>query len=119
MRSAAAHVTKLVVRNAVGASTASMIGGFRAFRREVRDAFAGYGSLFVNIDVLLTWGAARFGTVAVTHEPRRAGRSNYTLRTLVKHTFNMMTGFSTLPLQLATAIGFFFTVFGVGVLAYV
>jgi len=33
-----------------------MIGGFRAFRRRVRDAFAGYGSLFVNIDVLLTGG---------------------------------------------------------------
>jgi hypothetical protein len=97
MRNVAARVTKLVLQNAMGASTASMIGGFRAFRREVRDAFAGYGSLFVNIDVLLTWGAARFGTVVVTHQPRRAGRSNYTLRALAKHTLNMMTGFSTLP----------------------
>jgi len=119
MRNVAARVTKLVLQNAMGASTASMIGGFRAFRREVRDAFAGYGSLFVNIDVLLTWGAARFGTVVVTHEPRRVGRSNYTLRKLVKHTLDMMTGFSTLPLQLATAVGFFFTLFGVGVLAFV
>jgi undecaprenyl-phosphate 4-deoxy-4-formamido-L-arabinose transferase len=119
MRNVAARVTKLVLQNAMGASTASMIGGFRAFRREVRDAFAGYGSLFVNIDVLLTWGAARFGTVVVTHEPRRVGRSNYTLRALAKHTLNMMTGFSTLPLQLATGVGFLFTLFGIGVLAYV
>jgi undecaprenyl-phosphate 4-deoxy-4-formamido-L-arabinose transferase len=31
----------------------------------------------------------------------------------------MMTGFSTLPLQLASMIGFVFTFFGFGVLAYV
>ncbi len=31
----------------------------------------------------------------------------------------MMTGFSTLPLQVATYIGFTFTLFGVLVLAYV
>jgi undecaprenyl-phosphate 4-deoxy-4-formamido-L-arabinose transferase len=32
---------------------------------------------------------------------------------------NMMTGFSLIPLQLATVIGFGFTLFGVAVLAYV
>ena len=31
----------------------------------------------------------------------------------------MMTGFSTLPLQFASMVGFFLTLFGVGVLAYV
>ena len=32
---------------------------------------------------------------------------------------NMMTGFSTVPLQFASLVGFFFTLFGAGVLAYV
>jgi len=32
---------------------------------------------------------------------------------------NMMTGFSTFPLQVASIIGFVFTFFGVGVLSYV
>jgi hypothetical protein len=31
----------------------------------------------------------------------------------------MVTGFSTVPLRLASFIGFFFTLFGVGVLIYV
>jgi undecaprenyl-phosphate 4-deoxy-4-formamido-L-arabinose transferase len=31
----------------------------------------------------------------------------------------MMTGFSTMPLKLATAVGFSFTLFGIGVLLYV
>jgi undecaprenyl-phosphate 4-deoxy-4-formamido-L-arabinose transferase len=57
--------------------------------------------------------------VIVEHDPRRVGRSNYTFRRLVRHTFNMVTGFSTLPLKLATAVGFGFTLFGIGVLTYV
>jgi undecaprenyl-phosphate 4-deoxy-4-formamido-L-arabinose transferase len=87
-------------------------------RSEVRDAFAGYSSISVNIDVLLTWGASRFDVVMVDYEPRRVGRSNYTFRRLVRHTFNMVTGFSTLPLKLATAVGFGFALFGIGVLVY-
>jgi len=38
---------------------------------------------------------------------------------LITHALNMMTGFSTWPLQLASIIGFAFTLFGLGVLAYV
>jgi undecaprenyl-phosphate 4-deoxy-4-formamido-L-arabinose transferase len=119
MRNLASRVTKLVLRTAMGARTASSVSGFRAMRADVRVAFAGYSAMLVNLDVLLTWGASRFDTVAVEHEPRRVGRSNYTFRRLVQHTFNMMTGFSTLPLQLATTVGFLFTLFGIGVLVFV
>ena len=119
MRNVAARVTKLVLESAMGARTASMVSGFRAMRPEVREAFAAYDSILVNLDVLLTWGASRFDVVLVEHERRRVGRSNYTFRRLVRHTFNMITGFSTLPLKLATAVGFSFTVFGIGVLFYV
>jgi undecaprenyl-phosphate 4-deoxy-4-formamido-L-arabinose transferase len=119
MRNVASRVTKMVLQGAMGAETASMVSGFRAFRADVCAAFAGYSAVFVNLDVLLTWGASRFVTVPVDHEPRRVGRSNYTFRRLVRHTFNMVTGFSTLPLKFATAVGFACTLFGVGVLAYV
>jgi undecaprenyl-phosphate 4-deoxy-4-formamido-L-arabinose transferase len=119
MRNVASAVTKLVLQSAMGARTASMVSGFRAFRVDVRDAFAAYTSMFVNIDVLLTWATTRFETVVVDYEPRRVGRSNYTVRALIRHTFNMMTGFSTLPLKLATALGFIFTLFGMTMLAYV
>jgi undecaprenyl-phosphate 4-deoxy-4-formamido-L-arabinose transferase len=118
-RNLASRVTKLVLQSSMGARTASVVSGFRAMRTEVRDAFAGYSAAFVNIDVLLTWGASRFDAVVVEQEPRRVGRSNYTFRSLVRHTFNMVTGFSTLPLKLATAVGFAFTLFGCGVLVYV
>ena len=35
------------------------------------------------------------------------------------HAFNMMTGFSTLPLQLASILGFFVTAFGIATFIYV
>src|SRR5205807_6654921 len=47
------------------------------------------------------------------------GKSNYTLRTLIIYTFTLMTGFSVWPLQVASVVGFGFTIFGVLVFAYV
>ena len=73
----------------------------------------------MNIDVLLTWGTTRFAMLAVRHDARKVGTTNYTFRKLLAHAFNMMTGFSTLPLQLASFVGFAFTLFGVGVLLFV
>jgi undecaprenyl-phosphate 4-deoxy-4-formamido-L-arabinose transferase len=69
--------------------------------------------------VLLTWATTRFSAVQVRHDRREIGVSNYSFRKLVTHAINMMTGFSTLPLQVATWIGFIFTLFGLGVLMLV
>lgn len=118
-RDLASYVTKFVLRKTIDARTARMISAFRAVRTEVRAGFARYESPFVNIDVLLTWGASRFTAVPVRHEARAFGESNYTVSKLLRHTLNMLTGFSVAPLQLASLIGFVFTAFGLGVLAYV
>lgn len=118
-RDMASQVTKLALQSAMGASTARQVSAFRVFRTEIRKAFDNYTGPFVSIDVLLTWGTTRFAAVPVRHEPRTIGVSNYTFRKLVTHALNMMTGFSVAPLQLASLIGFAFTLFGIGVLAYV
>lgn len=118
-RDTASRITKLVLQGSMGAETARHISAFRAFRTMVRDAFANYQSPFVSIDVLLTWGTTRFTAIPVRHDPRQEGRSNYTFRKLVVHGMSLMTGFSALPLQVASYTGFAFTVFGMVVLAYV
>jgi glycosyltransferase involved in cell wall biosynthesis len=118
-RDLASRITKLALQASMGVETARKVSAFRVFRTELRDAFADYRSPFLSIDVLLTWGTNRFGFVTVRHDPRAAGVSNYTFRKLVTHALNMITGFSTLPLQIASIIGFGFTLFGLGVLAYV
>ncbi|NPV67325.1 MAG: glycosyltransferase family 2 protein [Anaerolineae bacterium] len=118
-RDIASQVTKYVLQTAMGAEVARQISAFRVFRTKLRHAFADYNSPFVSIDVLLTWGTTRFAAVPVRHDPRTIGVSNYTFRKLVRHTFNMVTGFSTLPLQFASLLGFSLTFFGVLVLVYV
>lgn len=118
-RDIASQITKLALQSAMGAATARSVSAFRAFRTQVRDAFTNYQGSFVSIDVLLTWGTTRFASIPVRHNPRRTGVSNYTFRKLVVHALNMMTGFSTWPLQLASLIGFGFTLFGLLVLVYV
>ena len=118
-RDLASQVTKLALQSAMGAELARNVSAFRAFRTQVRDAFANYQSPFVSIDVLLAWGASRFAAIPVRHDSRPLGVSNYTFRKLVTHGLNMMTGFSVLPLQLASLIGFGFTLFGFAVLVYV
>jgi len=119
LRDVASVITKLALQSAMGADTARMASAWRVFRTQLREAFAAFHSPFVSIDVLLTWGTTRFAAIRLRHDPRKEGKSNYTLLKLIRHAVNMMTGFSVLPLQLASLIGFAFTLFGGGVLAYV
>jgi undecaprenyl-phosphate 4-deoxy-4-formamido-L-arabinose transferase len=56
-RNLASWTTKRALSNMLGASTAPSVSAFRAFRTTLRDAFEGYRSQSVSIDVLLTWGA--------------------------------------------------------------
>jgi undecaprenyl-phosphate 4-deoxy-4-formamido-L-arabinose transferase len=118
-RNVASRITKIALQSAMGAQTARKVSAFRAFRTAMRDAFETYRGPFVSIDVLLSWATTRFTTVRVRHERRLIGVSNYTLRKLIRHALNMMTGFSAVPLQLASLIGFAFTLFGLGILGLV
>lgn len=119
LRDRASQITKIALQGAMGAQTARHVSAFRAFRTDLREAFDRYRSPFVSIDVLLTWGTTRFSHLKVRHDPRTVGTSNYTIRKLVTHAMNMMTGFSTIPLQLASLAGFAFSLFGLAILGYV
>jgi glycosyltransferase involved in cell wall biosynthesis len=119
MRALASRITRLALCTAIDNQVARNVSPFRIFRTQLREAFAGYESPFVSIDVLLTWATTRFSAITVAFQQRQSGSSNYTFTKLVRHAFNMMTGFSTAPLQLASLIGFVCTLFGIGVFFYV
>lgn len=119
LRDIASGLTKLALQKSMGAETARHVSALRAFRTQSRDAFATYHSPFISIDVVLTWATTRFVAIQVRHDPRRAGISNYTFGMLFRHAMNMMTGFSTLPLQLANLMGFLCTMFGGLILVFV
>jgi glycosyltransferase involved in cell wall biosynthesis len=118
-RSAASRVTKYALEEAMGAPAARSVSAFRIFRTELRSAFDRFQSPDISIDVLLTWATTRFAAVSVRQERRGSGRSNYTFGRLLHHALNMMTGFTTRPLRIASMIGFLFTFFGFVVVAVV
>lgn len=110
---------KRVLAQVMGIRTIRDIGAFRAFKTRLRGAFAGYGNPNVILDVLLSWGTSRFATVTVEEKPREIGQSNYNFLKLIRVTMIVLTGFSTVPLRIASMLGFGFTLFGVIVFLYV
>lgn len=119
LRDLASQMTKIALQRSMGAETARNISAFRVFYTRIRDAFKDYRSPYVSIDVLLTWGTSKFTSLSVRHDQRKNGVSNYTFMKLFTHAFNMMTGFSVLPLQMASFIGFAFSLMGLAILIYV
>ena len=119
LRNLASRLTKIALASTMGAETARNVSAFRVFRTRLREGFQEYRSPSVSIDVLLTWTTTRFTAIKVRHAPRGKGISGYTPGKLIRHAFNLMTGFSTLPLQVASVVGFVFVFFGFSVLAYV
>jgi len=107
---------KLILANVMGIPSVKNISAFRLFRAELRDAFVNFQSPTLTLDVLLSWGTTRFTSVQVDIAP--AESSNYNFFTLAKAALLILTGYSTLPLRLASFIGFFMTLFGFGVFVY-
>ena len=119
LRDFASQISKFTLQNAMGAENSSRLSAFRVFKTDLRQAFKDYAGVYVSIDVLLTWGTNKFGWVATSHQPRQSGVSNYTFFMLFSHAMNMFTGFSIIPLQLASLLGFGATLFGLLILIYV
>ena len=119
LRDLASKLTKYGLESAMGAANASKASALRVFRSSLREAFSGYHGATVNIDVLLSWGADRYSWVNVNHQPRLKGQSGYTPIKLVAHALNMLTGFSTRPLRIASVLGVAAAFVGAGMLVYI
>jgi glycosyltransferase involved in cell wall biosynthesis len=119
LRGLATRLTKWSLKVAIGSEIATQVSAFRVFRTHLRDAFADFQGPYVSIDALLGWGTVRFAAIPVRHDPRAAGQSNYGFVRLATHALNVLTGYTTRPLRLATLIGVAFSIIGLLVLVYV
>jgi len=112
-------ITRRVLAYVMGVKNILDFVSFRAFRTSLRGAFENYQNPNVILDVLLSWGTARFANAMVNEQPRLSGRSNYSFFKLVQYTMVVLTGFSTVPLRLTSMLGFLFTLVGLAVFVYV
>jgi undecaprenyl-phosphate 4-deoxy-4-formamido-L-arabinose transferase len=117
-RSASSRLVKRGLALA-GVNNAEIVGAFRAFRTDLREGFKDSDDPQVNLDVFLSWTTNRVIAVNVRMDKRAVGTSSYNLRRLVRHTLNMVTGYGTVPLRIATWLGLACGVFGFALLAWV
>jgi undecaprenyl-phosphate 4-deoxy-4-formamido-L-arabinose transferase len=118
-RNAGTWLAKRALRPVIGAEAASKVSAFRAFRLDLRNAFADFAGSYVSIDVLLSWGATGIASVPVQHDPRASGASGYSFTRLATHALNVLTGFSTRPLRFASVLGFVSMLFGVALFIFI
>lgn len=104
-RSAASRTVKSGLK-LTGVENAQFVGAFRAFSTFLRNGFAAVNEPTVNLDVLLSWTTTRVSAVKVEMNQREVGVTGYSVVKLVRHTFNMITGYGVAPLKLATFLGF-------------
>ncbi len=76
-----------------------------------------YSGPYPYVDGLLMQSTRRIGTLLVHHLPRAEGRTNYTIRRLVRLWLAMLLNFSVMPLRLATIFGLVMS--GIGILGFV
>lgn len=78
----------------------------------IASELARFQSPFTFVDGYLSWLTNNYACVQVPHEERAAGRSNYTIRKLVAHSFNIFLTFSDLPLRAAAWLGICTSILG-------
>lgn len=118
-RNISSKVLKTVLKVVLGAEMGEQSSAFRAFRSILRRGFENFTDAKLSIDVLLSWSAARVTHIMVDHHERQVGKSGYTFRKLMLLAFNMLTGYSTLPLRIASVVGLTTSLFGISMFLYV
>lgn len=79
----------------------------RAYHRRIVDLMAATGESTTFIPALALTYASNPTEVGVAHAERHAGTSSYNLYKLIRYNFDLVTGFSVVPLQMFTMIGLF------------
>ena len=105
-RRLSSQVVRRSLASGMGASEASDVTSFRAFRTSLREGFDGDLGTGVSLDALLGWAASTYSSVRVDHFAREVGSSTYSAGRLIRFAVDTVTGYSARPLQLASVLGF-------------
>jgi undecaprenyl-phosphate 4-deoxy-4-formamido-L-arabinose transferase len=88
---------RAILQVVTGRPEARLGSGFRAFRAELVEPLPEEAGKRFVLDSALRTATKRIGSVAVKHEPRRSGRSNYSFPRLVRLAFTEIA--TDLPLK--------------------
>jgi glycosyltransferase involved in cell wall biosynthesis len=88
------------------------LSSFRCLSAFVAGEIVKYDGPFPYVDGLILQTTKSIGRLQVNHLPRAEGRSNYTLRRLLRLWRSMALNFSVMPLRVATLFGLVMSVLG-------
>ncbi|HVJ56005.1 MAG TPA: glycosyltransferase family 2 protein [Aliidongia sp.] len=88
------------------------LSSFRCMSAFLVEQIIRYDGPFAYIDGLILQATQSIDRLQVAHLPRAEGRSNYTMRRLVRLWMNMFVNFSVMPLRIATLAGIAFSALG-------
>ncbi|MDR1057235.1 MAG: glycosyltransferase [Coxiellaceae bacterium] len=78
----------------------------RAYNRSIIDLIVAHDESSIFIPALAYSHATNPAEIKVDHEARVVGKSKYSLYGLIRLNFDLMTGYSLVPLQIFTIVGF-------------
>ncbi|HJQ59973.1 MAG TPA: glycosyltransferase family 2 protein, partial [Vineibacter sp.] len=93
------------------------MSSFRCLSAFLRERLVGYDGPYPYVDGLIFQISSNVGRLQVRHLPRAEGRSNYTLRRLLRLWLSMFLNFSVMPLRAASIAGMVLS--GCGLLGFV
>ncbi|MCA1989791.1 MAG: glycosyltransferase [Desulfarculus sp.] len=105
LRKLPSRIVNIVTSKVVGVELKDYGCMLRAYRREVVDAMSACQETSSFIPALANTYANKVLEIPVGHSQRHAGQSKYSLLKLFRLHFDLMTGFSVLPIQLVSLMG--------------
>ena len=105
LRRAISAVVSRLASLAVGVPMTDCGSMLRAYRRPVVDEILRLAERALFIPALGAWLARRPTEISIRHEARLAGRSRYSPLRFMQLGFDLMTGFSLVPIQLVSLAG--------------
>jgi undecaprenyl-phosphate 4-deoxy-4-formamido-L-arabinose transferase len=112
-RKTASLLVNITTRKMTGMKMSDYGCMLRAYHRNVVDNINRCGEHSTFIPALAQTFAANPGEVEVAHAERLEGESKYSLYKLIRLNFDLMTGFSVVPLQLFALLGILTSLFAV------
>jgi undecaprenyl-phosphate 4-deoxy-4-formamido-L-arabinose transferase len=90
----------------------------RAYRRDIINKLLQYGEKSLYITAFTSWLSQNTIEIPIKHDSRFAGNSKYSLLSLLRQVFDLVTTYSLVPIQLIGIIGFVLFVVGIFLFLY-
>ena len=84
----------------------------RVYKRDIINTLLLYGEKSLYIPAFTSWLSKDSIEIPIKHEPRFAGKTKYSLLTLLRQSFDLITAFTLLPIQIIGLTGLIFFIVG-------